>query len=464
MKYIFTLFLILTSAFINTIQSQPWYYNLGTGSGTLSTGSSTSFFPAPPSGSTWARIGSGNGSINIENQVIQFGTDSYIRGSAATGGSVNKFSVNNYTSAKAFTLRFNLRLGSADGNANATSGNWYLFCGDGNMYSDANTFSGAQVFTGLRFRAAGGAIFISFRNRNAWDSLTVNRTLFNQAQNYLIEIYGNNTTSLKTYTYGTTQSLDSNKWDLWVDGTLVGDDLPKAQLPNDAIIDSWVLYGESSVLNNFNIFTDEFYYNNDVSGSPLPVNLSSFIMTGESRNVKLSWSTLNEINNAGFRLERRNENTASPEWNEIAYIRGNGTTNLPQNYYYEDKSLSSGKYSYRLKQTDYNGNYEYFTPTNIGFIEISKPKNFTIRQNYPNPSNPVTKIDYDVPFDSYVNITVYDITGRTVKELVNSFKSADFYSVTFNGSDLSSGIYFYRITAKNDNETFSKTLKMLLLK
>ncbi len=466
MKNLFTFLFAVILINIQIILSQPWHYDFGTTTGNYTTtGPSLTFLPVPPTDTARVRIGAG-GSFNLENQVIPFGMNTYLRGAASTSTSVNKFSVYNFTPGKGITIKFKLRLGASNGSSTgASSGTWQFFLGDGASYSDNNGFAGSQVFTGMQFIfGAGGTITTNIRSAGSWVTTGLPATPFTQGVTYDVEIYANNSTSIQSDTYGSLQTGAANTWDLWIDGVLAGNDLPKAQIANDVNMDSWMFTGISSSGNSANIFLDEFDYTNQISGSPLPVSLSSFIMTGESRNVNLSWSTLYEINNAGFELERRNENSFSPEWNNIAFIRGNGTTNSPQSYYYEDKSLLSGKYSYRLKQKDYNGNFEYFNPSNFSFIEILKPNDFTISQNYPNPSNPVTKIDYEVPFDSYVNITVFDITGRAVKELVNSFKPADFYSITFNGSELSSGIYFYRISATNENEAFTKTLKMLLVK
>ncbi|MBK9228821.1 MAG: T9SS type A sorting domain-containing protein [Ignavibacteria bacterium] len=66
-----------------------------------------------------------------------------------------------------------------------------------------------------------------------------------------------------------------------------------------------------------------------------------------------------------------------------------------------------------------------------------------LHQNYPNPFNPVTNIEYDLPVDGNIELKIYDITGRLIKTLVNEFKTAGSYIVSFNASDLSSGVYFY---------------------
>ena len=84
--------------------------------------------------------------------------------------------------------------------------------------------------------------------------------------------------------------------------------------------------------------------------------------------------------------------------------------------------------------------------------------------NFPNPFNPTTTIYYVLPFDSKIILKVYDLSGREVSELVNGTQEAGVHSVLFNGANLSSGVYFYRITANYGKHTFAKTMKMLLTK
>ena len=92
--------------------------------------------------------------------------------------------------------------------------------------------------------------------------------------------------------------------------------------------------------------------------------------------------------------------------------------------------------------------------------KISIPTKFSLSQNYPNPFNPTTKINYALPTSTKVNIKIYDILGRMVKQLVNETKDAGYYTVTFDGTNLASGIYFYRIEAGN----FVESKKMVIVK
>ena len=189
----------------------------------------------------------------------------------------------------------------------------------------------------------------------------------------------------------------------------------------------------------------------------LPVELTSFTSSINGRNVILNWITSEEINNSGFDIERSTDQISN-EWIRVGSIKGNGTSVLSHEYSFTDRNLASGNYNYRLKQIDYNGNFEYFNLNNE--VNIGIPARFELSQNYPNPFNPTTSINYSLPVDGKVSIRLFDMSGKEVSVLVNEVKSAGYYSVNFNAASLSSGVYFYSIEANN----FTATKKMLLLK
>jgi len=200
------------------------------------------------------------------------------------------------------------------------------------------------------------------------------------------------------------------------------------------------------------------FYLNDTP--VLPVELSSFTASANRNSVDLSWSTVSEQNNKGFEIERK-KNIEGSEWQRVSFIEGKGTTNTQQNYTYADRNLQTGSYNYRLKQIDFNGNYQYYQLN--GIIEVGIPKTFDMSQNYPNPFNPSTKINYQIPKDAFVKINVYDIVGRLITTLVNTQQTAGYYTVEFNStlsSGAASGIYFYRIEAAD----FVSTKRMVLVK
>ena len=198
----------------------------------------------------------------------------------------------------------------------------------------------------------------------------------------------------------------------------------------------------------------------EINLGALPVELASFNSTVDNRNIKLNWTTNSEQNNSGFDIERKL--VSGNVWSRIANVPGAGNSNIVRNYSYADNNLGTGRFNYRLKQIDFNGNYHYYDLSNEVVVGI--PVRFNLAQNYPNPFNPSTKINYDLPFDSKVAIKLFDLTGREVASLVNSVQTAGYYTVSFNASSLSSGIYFYQISADGGNQNFVKTMKMVLVK
>jgi predicted nucleotidyltransferase len=136
-----------------------------------------------------------------------------------------------------------------------------------------------------------------------------------------------------------------------------------------------------------------------------------------------------------------------------------------------DSLIAGTKYYWRIKPNYTFGLSTVFTKPAPSFwfefisdikdeqvIEI--PKHFALGQNYPNPFNPVTTIRYAMPKAAYVRFELFDITGRKIKTLLDEQKQAGYYKLKFDGRDLASGIYLYRIQAKQ----FVKTRKLLLLK
>jgi hypothetical protein len=103
---------------------------------------------------------------------------------------------------------------------------------------------------------------------------------------------------------------------------------------------------------------------------------------------------------------------------------------------------------------------KYSAPMNITKQLSNIPEEFGLFQNYPNPFNPVTNIQFDLPKEGLVTLKVYDVLGREVKNLVNEFKQTGSYIVSFDGSELSSGIYFYLL----ESGDFVQVKRMILIK
>jgi hypothetical protein len=203
----------------------------------------------------------------------------------------------------------------------------------------------------------------------------------------------------------------------------------------------------------FNNEQDVYY--SFITPDIVPVELVSFTATASSNIVTLNWSTATELNNHGFEIEKSFDKS---NWMAIGFKEGKGTTTEKQYYTYSDKLSEdiASKLYYRLKQVDFDGSFEY---SDIIDVEIV-PAEFSLSQNYPNPFNPVTTINWQSPVSSWQILRIYDVLGNEVASLVNEFKSAGKYSVEFDGTNLPSGIYYYRLNAGN----FSDTKKLMLMK
>lgn len=188
----------------------------------------------------------------------------------------------------------------------------------------------------------------------------------------------------------------------------------------------------------------------------IPVELTSFTSYVSENDVVLNWVTASELNNSGFSIERK---TPSTDWINVGFVQGQGTITESHIYSFVDKDLKPELYNYRLKQIDFNGSYKYYDLTET--VEVGLINNFYLAQNYPNPFNPETRIDYKIAEETIVNISLYDITGRMIRELVNERKQPGFYTLILNGRELSSGTYFYKLATSSG---YVSVKKLILLK
>jgi hypothetical protein len=97
-------------------------------------------------------------------------------------------------------------------------------------------------------------------------------------------------------------------------------------------------------------------------------------------------------------------------------------------------------------------------------VNSDQPTEFTLNQNYPNPFNPSTTLSYTLPESGNVKITIYNVTGQVVTQLVNGVQNAGSYKKVWNASNLSSGIYFYKLNFESANIKYSDIKSMILLK
>jgi hypothetical protein len=189
----------------------------------------------------------------------------------------------------------------------------------------------------------------------------------------------------------------------------------------------------------------------------LPVELSSFSASVTGNTARLDWTTRTELNNSGFDILRKPAGSGqNSQWEIIAFVAGHGTTTEAHNYSFTDDNLNAGRYTYKLKQLDFNGSFQYSDMVNI---EITQPLNFTLFQNYPNPFNLSTTISFQIQEAGLVRIKVYDALGNEITTLVNDKKESGSYNITYDASELSSGTYIYQLRMGSLVET-----KKLLVK
>ena len=364
-----TVVLLVVSAAFG--QTSVQNFGTGTGSQTSQTGS-TSFLPNPTSGTTWARAGATapNAPIVLANTSNPLGTTgSYVRGVASTSTSVSKFSpMVGYTGSTEFYTSFKVLFGDSAAGNTATTGSWNFYQGNGAMYSDANDFTGAQVFTGLRFTyGAGGSVALTYRGGSAFVNTGLTQSTFSQGTAYTVEIVGNNKASgTINYTYnGNARSVAVQKFDLYINGTLVGDDLAEALLPSGSNVVSNTFIGISSASNAANVFVDDVITYNAVPAA---------IGTAPTPNLSINDVTLNE-GNAGTQTFQFTVSLSSPAPSggvTFDIATADGTATAPGDY--TAKSLTSqtvpaGSSTYTFDVL-VNGDTT-FEPTETFFVNVT---------------------------------------------------------------------------------------------
>ncbi len=197
---------------------------------------------------------------------------------------------------------------------------------------------------------------------------------------------------------------------------------------------------------------------------PLPIQLGNFTGTMlDQQKVRLNWTTLSEISNYGFEVQKSGTLTSQYRTIPNSFIPGHGTTNEPRHYSWIDSAATPGERYYRLKQIDLNGSVHYSdgirVEANTTVSGNRTPTAFSLDQNYPNPFNPVTTIAYAIPKQITVRLEVYNLLGHRVALLVDKVQTAGFYSEKFDGGSLASGVYFYRLQAGS----FVQTRKLMIM-
>jgi photosystem II stability/assembly factor-like uncharacterized protein len=193
------------------------------------------------------------------------------------------------------------------------------------------------------------------------------------------------------------------------------------------------------------------------SDGGLPVELVSFTGTWAARqqSVTLVWKTATEIQNYGFKLERK----IAGVWDEIAFIPGHGTTVEPKTYSFVDKlNRTECAVSYRLWQVDLDGATSLMGAVSVSLVHAVE--SFRLAPCFPNPFNNATRIPFDLDKPGHVRLTVYNATGQAVATLVDREMTAGNHVIPWMGDGLASGIYLVRL----EQGSLYQIQKMVLLR
>jgi len=279
-------------------------------------------------------------------------------------------------------------------------------------------------------------------------------------------------------TYGTNASVTSKRFPSGVtmDSSLIGYDyvatVPAFQLPQYQMVvptleDStsagihrfdFLVAAQTTVPGSYYVSVPDSGYSVDNLAPIAPNSLTAQLAAGAV--VQLGWD----------------KNTVDPDVKDYNIYRSSAPHFTPSTgtkigtatgATFNDSSAVDGQQNYyRVTTEDIHGNQSLPSPEAAVFVtgvsEASKgiPKVYRLEQNYPNPFNPTTLINYALPKQSFVRLTVYNALGQEITTLVNGMQEAGNKSVELDGNNLPSGMYFYKITAG----TFNDIKKMILLK
>lgn len=205
--------------------------------------------------------------------------------------------------------------------------------------------------------------------------------------------------------------------------------------------------------------------NNDQS---LPVSLQDFNAIPGNGKVTLSWITESETENLGFNLYRGVNKNGKFLMLNAELIAGHGSTSERHDYSYVDKNVVNGvTYYYKIEDVDYAGKTKLHNKT-VSATPTSKESDANINQFrlypcYPNPFNPNTNIRIFLHEPAPVKLQVYNLNGKLISTLLNTFLSAGGYNFVWNatdfrGTDVASGVYFIRMAIENQSTSLQKVL------
>jgi hypothetical protein len=183
--------------------------------------------------------------------------------------------------------------------------------------------------------------------------------------------------------------------------------------------------------------------------------LTSFTATAGSGEILVQWISSSETDVYAYRIQSMPPD--SSHWITIGSVYGHGTSSSAHSYSFLDSTVSgSGTYTYRLAEVDSSGLVAYSSSVQAVY---SRPTQFAVFQNFPNPFTSTTTITYDIAEPNRTTVRVYDILGRVITTLADEVEAPKTYTWTFNASKLAAGVYFYKVSSGSH----TAVKKMILL-
>lgn len=325
-----------------------------------------------------------------------------------------------------------------------TAGAWVLISQTDYFYDSNNYLTQVQSSMSM-----GGNMLlfmqVDFTNNSAGNPLTE----ITKGLNFQTFTLEDREKMVYTYLSGNPDYLETEIQSDWINGVWV--DTNKTTYTRNSLLNELTvlyqdIYGGSNIVNsNF----EEMTYNSSGEHRTQSIykywnsNFNSWDVSSRwTATYDASWNMTLEFG------ENFMNGSYVPSWRSTHSYNASGNVTLSQTEFY------SAKEGWDL----HSQSVFYYSPSSVS--DFSEPGNFSLMQNYPNPFNPSTQINYSLSSGSFVKLSVFDILGNEVAELVNSYQNAGPYSVNFDASNLSSGIYFYKLQSGN----ISITKQMLLIK
>lgn len=208
----------------------------------------------------------------------------------------------------------------------------------------------------------------------------------------------------------------------------------------------------------FKLIVHEYAYNNTAGQAinagqttqSVPVEMISFKAMSKENNIQLTWTTASEENNAGFEVQR---STNGKTFRTLDFVEGHGTTVEKQEYFYDDKELRKGQtYYYRLKQIDYDGQFEYSEVITASL----KDNGDKVGEFFPNPAIAgATQLAYTSAADADLSVAVYSVAGKLLYSEVHRVVAGD-NLLSFDFQHLTKGTVFIKLTEEGVGSVYKK--------